>query len=118
MSLDAETMLVWCRRLLGIEPREALSLNDYLGAVGRLESLSDDVPSGTPVLVRGDVDAKPGATVGEGDVRLRSMKETLEFGRSQAAGSKSSSATLAAIPRSRSTRSPRDWAKSSAATCR
>ena len=35
---------------------------------------------GTPVLVRGDVDAKPGATVGEGDIRLRSMKDTLRFG--------------------------------------
>ena len=38
------------------------------------------LPSGTPVLVRGDVDAKPGPTVGEGDIRLRSMKETLKFG--------------------------------------
>jgi phosphoglycerate kinase len=33
------------------------------------------------VLVRGDVDAKPGAHIGDGDVRLRSMVETLEFGR-------------------------------------
>ena len=38
-------------------------------------------PSGTPVLIRGDVDAKVGAEVGQGDIRLRSMKETLEFGR-------------------------------------
>lgn len=82
MSLDADSMLLWCRKLLGIQPRERLGLNDYLAAIGRLESLSD-VPSGTPVLVRGDVDAKPGATVGEGDIRLRSMKETLEYGRSQ-----------------------------------
>ena len=36
-----------------------------------------DVPSGTPVLVRGDVDAKPGAKVGDGDIRLRSMVDTL-----------------------------------------
>ena len=41
----------------------------------------DDVPSGTPVLVRGDVDAKPGAKIGDGDIRLRSMVDTLEFGR-------------------------------------
>ena len=40
-----------------------------------------ELPSGTPVLVRGDVDAKPGPKVGEGDIRLRSMKDTLEFGR-------------------------------------
>jgi phosphoglycerate kinase len=33
------------------------------------------------VLIRGDVDAKPGAQIGEGDIRLRSMVETLEFGR-------------------------------------
>ena len=33
------------------------------------------------VLVRGDTDAKPGATVGEGDIRLRSMQPTLEYGR-------------------------------------
>ena len=38
------------------------------------------LPSGTPVLVRGDVDAKPGPTVGDGDIRLRSMKDTLKFG--------------------------------------
>jgi len=44
-----------------------------------LPSLSD-VASGTPVLVRGDVDAKVGPKVGDGDVRLRSMTETLRFG--------------------------------------
>ena len=33
------------------------------------------------MLVRGDVDAKPGATVGEGDIRFRSMVDTLQFGR-------------------------------------
>src|SRR5690606_8635980 len=33
------------------------------------------------VLVRGDVDAKPGANIGEGDIRLRSMLDTLRFGR-------------------------------------
>ena len=38
------------------------------------------LPSGTPVLVRGDVDAKPGPNVGDGDIRLRSMKDTLKFG--------------------------------------
>ena len=39
------------------------------------------LPSGTPVLVRGDVDAKPGPKVGDGDIRLRSMKDTLDYGR-------------------------------------
>ena len=41
------------------------------------------MPSGAGVLVRGDVDAKPGASVGEGDVRLRSMVETLKYGQQQ-----------------------------------
>src|SRR5690606_34179033 len=43
----------------------------------------DDVPSGTPVLVRGDVDAKPGKNVGEGDIRLRSMVKTLKAGQAK-----------------------------------
>ena len=38
------------------------------------------LPSGTAVLIRGDVDAKPGPKVGDGDIRLRSMKDTLKFG--------------------------------------
>ena len=33
--------------------------------------------AGTPVLIRGDVDAKPGLKIGEGDIRLRSMAGTL-----------------------------------------
>ncbi len=44
-----------------------------------MQSLSD-LPRGTVVLVRGDVDAKPGAKIGEGDERLRSMVDTLKFG--------------------------------------
>ena len=52
-----------------------------------MQALSD-LPSGTTVLVRGDVDAKPGAKVGEGDIRLRSMADTLRFGRERA-GNKS-----------------------------
>ncbi len=81
MKVTAEMMTTWCRRLLGADadmPR--LTLEEYAAAVPRLDSLAD-LPSGTPVLIRGDVDAKPGAKVGEGDVRLRSMAETLKFGR-------------------------------------
>ena len=81
MTITTDAMAVWCRKLLGADPSAPkLSLEDYVAATPRLDSLAD-VPSGTPVLIRGDVDAKPGATVGEGDIRLRSMKETLEFGR-------------------------------------
>jgi phosphoglycerate kinase len=65
--------------LAGRSAAPNLELVDYLAAIPRLDALSD-VPSGAPVLVRGDVDAKPGKTVGEGDIRLRSMVETLDFG--------------------------------------
>jgi phosphoglycerate kinase len=80
MPVSSESMKSWCETLLG--GREAagdLSLQDYLSAIPRLASL-EDIPAGTPVLVRGDVDAKPGAHVGEGDIRLRSMIGTLRFG--------------------------------------
>ncbi len=80
MAVTADSMIAWCRRLLGDEKaEEQLELLDYLHAIPRLESLGD-VPRGTAVLVRGDVDAKPGERIGEGDVRLRSMLETLRFG--------------------------------------
>jgi phosphoglycerate kinase len=69
-----------CRMLKGFELRDQLSLSEYLNSIPRLKSLSD-VPSGTAVLVRGDVDCKPGPEIGQEDIRLRSMKETLEFGR-------------------------------------
>ncbi|MHC4399878.1 MAG: phosphoglycerate kinase [Planctomycetota bacterium] len=81
MSITVESMEKWLRTLLKADldtPR--MSLKQYLGAIPRLESLAD-LPGGTPVLIRGDVDAKPGPKVGEGDIRLRSMKETLDYGR-------------------------------------
>jgi phosphoglycerate kinase len=79
MSVSEQKMLAFCRTLLGAEPAPHKTLNDYLKSIPRLDSLAD-VPSGTVVLVRGDLDAKPGAKVGEGDERLRSMTETLKFG--------------------------------------
>lgn len=81
MPVTPQNMARACRTLLGDDPEiKRLSLGDYLSAIPRLASLAD-VPSGTPVLVRGDVDAKPGDKIGEGDIRLRSMVATLEFGR-------------------------------------
>ena len=81
MPVTTQSMARLCRTLLGDDPEIAqLSLGDYLSAIPRLDSLAD-VPAGTPVLVRGDVDSKPGDKIGEGDVRLRSMAATLEFGR-------------------------------------
>lgn len=82
MAVTPDRVLKLCRVLKGLEPREQLSLADYLRDIPRLGSLAS-VPRGTPVLVRGDVDCKPGPEVGQEDIRLRSMKETLEFGRKQ-----------------------------------
>jgi phosphoglycerate kinase len=81
MPITTEAMAAWCRGLLGADPAAVkLSLEQYVAACPRMNSLAD-LPSGTRVLVRGDVDAKPGEKVGDGDIRLRSMKATLEFGR-------------------------------------
>ena len=78
--MTTESMAAWCRKLLGADPQSPrLTLEQYLAGIPRMECLGK-LPGGTPVLVRGDVDAKPGPTLGEGDIRLRSMKETLEFG--------------------------------------
>ncbi len=81
MTLTTEQMQQWIANLLaGHAALPELELADYLEAIPRLDSL-DDLPAGTPVLIRGDVDAKPGDSIGQGDIRLRSMTETLEFGR-------------------------------------
>lgn len=80
MALNSDRMTDWCQTLLaGREAAPDMELIDYLNAVPRLETLAD-VPSGTPVLIRGDVDAKPGDNIGKGDIRLRSMVKTLKFG--------------------------------------
>src|SRR5262245_32064308 len=79
MPVSDEKMTRWSRTLLGAETAPYQELGDYLKAIPRLSSLAN-VPSGTVVLVRGDVDSKPGAKIGEGDQRLRSMVDTLRFG--------------------------------------
>src|ERR1700690_330284 len=79
MQVSDQKMLEWCRTLVGAAQAPQKKLGDFLGAIPRLKALAD-VPRGTVVLVRGDVDAKPGAKVGEGDERLRSMISTLKFG--------------------------------------
>jgi len=83
MPVTEHEMLEWCKTLLaGREATPDLRLADYLQSIPTIESL-DDLPSGTPVLVRGDVDAKPGPQIGDGDIRLRSMVETLKHGRAK-----------------------------------
>jgi phosphoglycerate kinase len=80
MAVTKEAMQDWCQVLLGAKARPHETLAAYLAAIPRLHDLAD-LPSGTPVLVRGDVDAKPGPKVGDGDIRLRSMLDTLNYGR-------------------------------------
>src|SRR5687767_6637664 len=82
MAATTDRVLKVSRILKGFESREDLSLADYVAAIPKLDSLAG-VPSGTPVLIRGDVDCKPGPQVGQEDIRLRSMKETLQLGRSK-----------------------------------
>lgn len=79
MAVSAENIVTYVRGVLGDDPNAPkLPMEKYLEAIPRLASLAN-LPSGTPVLVRGDVDAKPGPKVGDGDIRLRSMKATLDF---------------------------------------
>jgi phosphoglycerate kinase len=81
MTITAKAMEVWVRKLLGAAPAETRRpLPEFLEAIPRLDSLAN-LPSGTPVLVRGDVDSRPGKEVGQGDIRLRSMRDTLLYGR-------------------------------------
>jgi phosphoglycerate kinase len=83
MPVTEKQMQSWCEALLaGREAAPDLSLADYLRAIPGLASL-EDLPAGSPVLVRGDVDAKPGEKIGDGDIRLRSMLDTLKFGRNR-----------------------------------
>jgi len=80
MAVTEREMIGWCETLLaGRDAAPDLDVADYLRAIPGLAEL-DNLPSGTPVLVRGDVDAKPGDKVGAGDIRLRSMVDTLKYG--------------------------------------
>ena len=84
MAVTDKEMLSWCEKLLAGRAAEPdLELVDYIRAIPGLAAL-DDVPEGAPVLVRGDLDCKPGERVGNGDIRLRSMMDTLQYGRKRA----------------------------------
>lgn len=55
MTITPQQMTAWCESLLaGRAAAPELELVDYLEAVPRLETL-DDVPAGTPVVVRGEI---------------------------------------------------------------
>jgi phosphoglycerate kinase len=81
MSVSEQEMRAWCDNLLaGRAAAPDMTLADYIRAIPGLAAL-EDLPNGAAVLVRGDLDCEPGASVGDGDVRLRSMVDTLQFGR-------------------------------------
>jgi phosphoglycerate kinase len=83
MAVTDREMIVWCETLLaGRDAAPELTLADYIRAIPGMAEL-DNVPSGATVLVRGDLDAKPGEKAGEGDIRLRSMVDTLKFGQNR-----------------------------------
>ncbi|MBL9123220.1 MAG: phosphoglycerate kinase [Planctomycetaceae bacterium] len=82
MSVTTDQMTAWCRAILGADGALRLPLAEQLEQIPRLAALRD-LPAGSIVLVRGDVDCKPGAEIGAGDIRLRSMLGTLRFGHSR-----------------------------------
>jgi phosphoglycerate kinase len=80
MAVTDKEMQAWCETLLaGRSAAPDLTLSDYIRAIPGVASL-EDLPKGSAVLVRGDLDCKPGPKVGDGDIRLRSMVDTLRFG--------------------------------------
>jgi phosphoglycerate kinase len=80
MAVTEKDMQAWCETLLaGRSAAPDQTLSDYIRAIPGMASL-EDLPKGSPVLVRGDLDCKPGAQIGDGDIRLRSMVDTLRFG--------------------------------------
>src|SRR5215212_6252464 len=80
MAISEKEMQAWCETLLtGRSAAPDQTLSDYIRAIPGVASL-EDLPAGSPVLVRGDLDCTPGPHVGDGDIRLRSMVDTLRFG--------------------------------------
>src|SRR5215204_669165 len=80
MAITEKEMQAWCETLLaGRSAAPDLTLSDYIRTIPGVAAL-EDLPAGSPVLVRGDLDCTPGPQIGDGDIRLRSMVDTLRFG--------------------------------------
>jgi phosphoglycerate kinase len=81
MPVTEEQMRAACEEVLaGRGAHPGLTLADYIRDIPSLAAI-EELPSGSPVLVRGDLDCKLGDAIGDGDIRLRSMVDTLQFGR-------------------------------------
>ncbi len=78
-QLHSETFAGALRRAAGFDSAGG-SLEDRLAEVPRIESL-DDLPEGTPVWVRADLDVADRDGVIGDDPRLASLKDTLAYGR-------------------------------------
>jgi phosphoglycerate kinase len=78
-QLTSETFATALRRTADFAPVGG-TLEERLAAVPRIESLAD-LPEGTPVWVRADLDVKDHDGVIGDDPRLASLRETLDFGR-------------------------------------
>jgi phosphoglycerate kinase len=78
-QLHDETFAAALRRAVGLEAR-AMPLEQKLARIPALESLAD-LPPGTPVWVRADLDVADRDGVIGDDPRLASLHETLEVGR-------------------------------------
>jgi phosphoglycerate kinase len=78
-QLHDETFATALRRAAGFSASSE-SLEDLLGRIPPIESLAD-LPAGTPVWVRADLDVADRDGVIGDDPRLASLHETLEFGR-------------------------------------
>jgi phosphoglycerate kinase len=80
-QLHSETFATALRRTAGFDPAGS-TLEERLAAVPRIEDLAD-LPSGTPVWIRADLDVKDRDGLIGDDPRLASLRETLDFGRAR-----------------------------------
>ena len=80
MSITAQNMLAWLQKALGADPScPKLPMEKYLAAIPRMECLKD-VPKGNSGTDPWRLwTPSPARRSGEGDIRLRSMKDTLQF---------------------------------------
>jgi len=78
-QLHSETFATALRTAAGFDPVDA-SIEERLAQVPTIQSL-EDLPEGTPVWIRADLDVADHDGVIGDDPRLASLHETLEFGR-------------------------------------
>jgi phosphoglycerate kinase len=80
-QLHSETFASALRRAAGFEPPDG-TIEERLAQIPSVEDLAD-LPRGTPVWIRADLDVADRDGVIGADPRLESLHETLEFGRQQ-----------------------------------